>query len=130
MTSSPGRSKEDYNEEKWIEANWLCSEERNEKDNKDEEEFFAFDIFADPDPYDTFLFTFGEGINLKLKGIKQENGQTLNSTGLTLWRASPKLCEYMVSNAILVKGEKVLEVSKRFRIGKYDPQALIYCISR
>mmetsp|Transcript_5561 Transcript_5561/g.8124 ORF Transcript_5561/g.8124 Transcript_5561/m.8124 type:complete len:265 (+) Transcript_5561:95-889(+) len=113
MSLSPSSSRHPMNndkeEETWIEANWLCSEGGKEQD-ENEEGLDVFDLFSDPDPYDTFRFTFGSNIALNLKGIKQENGQTLKSTGLTLWRASPALCEYMVPNAEPMKGKKVLEL--------------------
>uniref|UniRef100_A0A7S1Y3T4 Calmodulin-lysine N-methyltransferase n=1 Tax=Grammatophora oceanica TaxID=210454 RepID=A0A7S1Y3T4_9STRA len=78
------------------------------------------DLFADPDPRDIFQFTFHQSTNnnnnnnnsettgekndltsssihVKLSGYKMENGQILRSTGLTLWTASPRLCEYLVT---------------------------------
>jgi predicted nicotinamide N-methyase len=67
------------------------------------------DLFADPDPFDTFDFQFGE-IKIHIQGHKMENGQTLHSTGLTLWRASPLLCQYMVSQQDLIRERTVLEV--------------------
>ena len=58
-----------------------------------------FSLFSDPDPDDTFTYTYdndGVCININLKGYKQELGQTLNSTGLTLWRASEYLNAYLL----------------------------------
>lgn len=86
-------------EERWIEAEAMS-------DNEDE----LGGLFADPDPLDTFRFDFG-GHHLVLSGYKAELGQTLNSTGLTLWRASEILCQYMVEHPILIENETVLEVS-------------------
>jgi predicted nicotinamide N-methyase len=96
------------------------------------------DLFADPDPLDTFHFewtvpvplpackvvpveqqqqqqqqedpkdltspsnsdnsnsTKTKTVRITLSGHKAELGQTLHSTGLTLWRASELLCNYMI----------------------------------
>jgi hypothetical protein len=82
------------------------------------------DLFADPDPLDTFHFewtvpclpfatheqpnqnqnelsdnhpsTKTRTVSITLTGHKAELGQTLHSTGLTLWRASELLCDYMI----------------------------------
>ena len=35
--------------------------------------------------------------NFQVNGVKRELGQTLSSTGLTIWRAAEHLCEYMVN---------------------------------
>ncbi|GKY90519.1 hypothetical protein MPSEU_000025600 [Mayamaea pseudoterrestris] len=82
-------------DERWIEA-----ESMKNQDDDDEEEFGS--LFQDPDPYDTFDFKWthqGRDICLQFKGHKQELGQTLNSTGLTLWRASNILCDFMLLHA-------------------------------
>lgn len=121
---SPGlrecRSKveEQEEEEEWIEAyGW--------NDDKEEEEGFG-DLFADPDPFETFHFTFeldkddsnraaessdNSTINIMVRGHKAENGQTLNSTGLTLWRASNILCEYLLKHSRrMIQHKSVLEL--------------------
>mmetsp|Transcript_14999 Transcript_14999/g.41536 ORF Transcript_14999/g.41536 Transcript_14999/m.41536 type:complete len:324 (-) Transcript_14999:57-1028(-) len=93
-----------------------------------------FAMFADPDPYQTFEFDFprnaGTGsaagksdaekdssngndgmIHIALHGQKQENGQTLHSTGLTLWRAAELLCDYMVQEqATFIHNKSCLEL--------------------
>lgn len=89
--------------------------------------------FADPDPYETFEFEFGnkndddqnkDHHHITLHGHKQENGQTLHSTGLTLWRASELLCEYLVEHQELVANKRVVEV----RRGRLD--WIMYACSR
>lgn len=58
-----------------------------------------------------YAFTFAEGrINFTLKGVKQELGQTLDSTGLTIWRAAEHLCEYIENNASLFEDKVVCEL--------------------
>lgn len=106
----PSHEDNELVEERWIET----------EDSGDEEP--CLDLFADPDPYDTFHFTFDakkqasqdEGtnqINITLQGMKQENGQTIHSTGLTLWRASPILCDFLSSNhERYCKNKMVLEL--------------------
>lgn len=91
------------------------------------------DLFADPDPLDTFLFRFDldrgrdhdEGDNggigatsdlprqrveISLLGYKAELGQTLHSTGLTLWRASSLLSDFLVQNPSYIRQQAVVEV--------------------
>lgn len=41
--------------------------------------------------------TFGE-VTFSVRGVKQELGKTLDSTGLTIWRAAENLCNWMVEN--------------------------------
>ena len=95
-------------DQRWIEA------ESMRKDNDEEEEGFDT-LFQDPDPFDTFAFDWQfrqRDIHIELKGHKQELGQTLNSTGLTLWRASNILCDFLLQHAAeFVEGKTILEVS-------------------
>lgn len=92
-------------EVRWIEAEELTDNSNNgEHDEPD-----MGDLFADPDPFDTFDFSFGE-IQIHIQGHKMENGQTLHSTGLTLWRASSLLCDYMISHQGCIRTRTVLEV--------------------
>jgi hypothetical protein len=92
---------------------WIEAESMKNKDDDDDEGFDS--LFADPDPFDTFAFEWKYGtrdIQIRLHGHKQELGQTLNSTGLTLWRASNILCDFLVQHAAeLVANKKILEVS-------------------
>lgn len=103
----------EYNEVDWIEM---------KSDESDEDNGFN-GMFNDPDPFDTFVHTFcldpsdcsgasaavaagpssdattaTAAITITLRGHKAEIGQTLNSTGLTLWRAAPILCHFLVKN--------------------------------
>lgn len=82
--------------------------------DEDEAEFGS--LFQDPDPYDIFQFDWThdkQDIHVRLKGHKQELGQTLNSTGLTLWRASSILCDFLLQHSKeFVESQRILEVSE------------------
>ena len=56
-----------------------------------------------------FRPSFG-GVTLELMGLKRELGQTLDSTGLTIWRAADHLCEYVAANREMFRNKKVLEL--------------------
>ena len=77
-----------------VETEWVEMKPEN-----DDEGFGG--MFDDPDPYETFTHSFRDGdedIVITLKGHSAENGQTLNSTGLTLWRAAPVLSNFLLTN--------------------------------
>lgn len=105
------QQEEEWEEEKWIEAD---GEGNNQSDdNKNNEQVPNIgDLFADPDPYDTFCFAFGKNITITLSGVKAKNGQTIRSKGLMVWRASLQLCHYMVEHAHLIWDKHVVEVSQ------------------
>ena len=87
----------------WIEADYVSGS------HDDDEEPDVGDLFADPDPYDTFIHEVGNH-SIVLRGYKEENGQTIPSTGLTLWKAAPLLCEFLQQNASLIQNKRVLEL--------------------
>lgn len=66
------------------------------------------------DKYDNFEINFGEEserpVNFTVKGVKRELGQTLYSTGLTVWRAAYHLCEYIYQNPGRFSGKSVCEL--------------------
>mmetsp|Transcript_55740 Transcript_55740/g.81451 ORF Transcript_55740/g.81451 Transcript_55740/m.81451 type:complete len:280 (-) Transcript_55740:143-982(-) len=68
-------------------------------DIADKEEIFEY----------TFSGTNEEQITVELKGVKKELGQTLSSTGLTIWRAAEELARFTVENPELFNGKTVLE---------------------
>ena len=50
-------------------------------------------------------------VHFTLHGLKRELGQTLNSTGLTVWRAAFHLCDYIYkTKAEKFKGKSVCEL--------------------
>jgi 2-polyprenyl-3-methyl-5-hydroxy-6-metoxy-1,4-benzoquinol methylase len=104
MNPNPGSS-----EVRWIESEARQEQYRAHRGIKDDEEDDAMsDLFSDPDPLDTFSFRFElpphenstsdtpELVDITLSGHKAELGQTLHSTGLTLWQAAAPLCEVLV----------------------------------
>lgn len=120
-------------EEIWIESDGNGIQNQNTDDSDHEVEIGSLDIFADPDPFEEFSQTFSirnetskdrsiksgttedkkyypDQVHIHLFGVKAENGQTLNSTGLTLWRASSLLCEYLASNPGIARNKTVLEL--------------------
>ena len=133
-----GRNKGEE-EERWIEADWsMASSTGGGKGSEGNDDALddvpeMGDLFADPDPYDIFLRTYrvrcgnigektpatatGGGqeeefddLTVSLRGVKAENGQTIRSTGLTLWRASDLLCRYLCSHPSAVRGQSVAEL--------------------
>lgn len=57
----------------------------------------------------TFHMKFGD-IEFDVKGVKQNLGQTLDSTGLTIWRAAEHLCEWIIKNSNVFAGKHVCEL--------------------
>ena len=49
-------------------------------------------------------------ISIVIKGFKHEHERIFDSTGLTLWRASKLLCNYMCSNPQVIQNKRVLEI--------------------
>lgn len=103
-------------EARWIESEWLASASPAAVDEDDDEPAMT-DLFADPDPMDTFDFTWRRSneddapIAICLAGYKAELGQTLSSTGLTLWRASELLANFLVQHeARYLRAQRVLEL--------------------
>lgn len=61
---------------------------------------------------DSFRFAFGadEQIVVRLNGLRRDIGQTLQSTGLTLWRAGDFLSDYMFARREIFQGKSVVEL--------------------
>ena len=57
----------------------------------------------------TFHMKFGD-IEFDVNGVKQNLGQTLDSTGLTIWRAVEHLCEWIMKNSNVFAGKHVCEL--------------------
>mmetsp|Transcript_21804 Transcript_21804/g.33318 ORF Transcript_21804/g.33318 Transcript_21804/m.33318 type:complete len:265 (+) Transcript_21804:110-904(+) len=105
--------KKSYNgsisEVRWIEAqgNDYGTDRRGEE--------MLGSLFDDPDPHDIFIRDFhvpsqNLDISVTIRGMKAENGQTLASTGMTLWRASDIMCNYLAQNADDIEGRRCLEL--------------------
>ena len=68
-----------------------------------------------PPPTECHRFTYpaakdGEDIVIELKGFESESEQIWNSTGLTLWRSSQYLCDYLVENVKMLQDKRILEL--------------------
>ncbi|EGZ24076.1 hypothetical protein PHYSODRAFT_296275 [Phytophthora sojae] len=66
---------------------------------------------------DSFEFKFGQTqdgadaeITIRLNGLRRDIGQTLQSTGLTLWRAGDFLSDFMYQNRGRFAGKSVIEL--------------------
>lgn len=127
---------DDSDDVRWIEAesphmDGTCAVTRRDVDadadaGSDDDSPDMGDLFADPDPLDTFHFEYAlpehetlnptktvipiKTVNITLTGHKAELGQTLHSTGLTLWRASELLCDYMIVQNTAIQQKNVLEL--------------------
>lgn len=102
----------------WIDA-WI----RWERDSKaivgDDEDENEND--APATPTDSFSFRYplpsshgdikgASFVSMELKGFPSESEETWNSTGLTIWRSSHHLCEYLLQHPELVKNKRVVEL--------------------
>jgi hypothetical protein len=66
--------------------------------------------FEIKDREEFFHFKFGDNIEFTLHGVKRELGQTLSSTGLTLWRAAEHLSQFCYDNQHLFRDKSILEL--------------------
>ena len=86
----------------------ICSKEdedvlssvRNHFDVHDKNEVFSFSFSRDD----------AQPIEFTVHGWKRELGQTLSSTGLTIWRAAEQLSNYIYNNSELFSGKRVCEL--------------------
>jgi predicted nicotinamide N-methyase len=58
---------------------------------------------------EVFDLQFG-AISFQVKGVKRHLGQTLNSTGLTIWRAADRLGDYIASHAERFRQKAIIEL--------------------
>ena len=98
----------------WVDA-WVRWERNsmavyNDEDEAQNEE----DDQPLPPPTERHQFTYpnegGDDIFIELKGFESESEQTWTSTGLTLWRSSQYLCDYLVDNAQKLQDKRILEL--------------------
>ncbi|OWZ16357.1 hypothetical protein PHMEG_0009863 [Phytophthora megakarya] len=65
---------------------------------------------------DSFEFNFGKSatedaeITIRLNGLRRDIGQTLQSTGLTIWRAGDFLSDYMYQDRSRFAGKSIIEL--------------------
>ena len=81
-------------------------------DSSSEDEDTIGSLFTEPDIFrsETFNFPLPSGVVVTLSGLKRETGQTLASTGLTVWRASDHLNAYIHSHLDKFRGKEVVEL--------------------
>lgn len=120
------------NEQEWIEIpdGWGQAKEsssssserdkqRNEQPDSDDERP-AMDIFANPDPRESYCFRIPKNNNnnndnddmlVELTGFHLDSDETSHSTGVTLWGASPRLAKYItLEQHYCIHGKKVVEL--------------------
>jgi len=119
---------------RWPEDDVVDKNQPNSSCSDNDEDENPFDPFADSDPNEIFHFRFvtsrngsitstnhieeettnsdDESIHLEIHGYKTDSDQVWESTGLTLWKASKYLCDYMVKHADKLRGQRILEVSE------------------
>lgn len=98
---------------RWIEdAEDNSAKAADGNDSDEEEANLGIDLFAVDlrDPSDVFMLTVGDSITLTLSGIKAKFPHLLQSTGLTLWEGSEKLCKYLCDHPQVVKDKSVVEL--------------------
>ena len=101
----------------WVDAAIRYSHlQPNNDDNTVEEEVDEDDL---PSPTESHTFIYpnpnnngcGTDIKVEIKGFHDDSEQTWNSTGLTLWRSSHYLCQYLLS-----EGYKTLQKDNHIRV--------------
>lgn len=109
-------------------------EQHNQQDDEQEKEGQSYGANADDTNEDREVFTFQYqikiptnisntneedkdeeqerivNVSLKLKGFQQESNITYCSTGLTMWPAAEKLCNYMVKHPSFVRNKRIVEL--------------------
>lgn len=100
-------------EQEWIESpdGWGAAKECRVSDDGFDG---SKDLFGDNDPseYFTFLIKIDDNTTkfLRLHGFKLDSEETDRSTGVTLWRAAPRLATFLQNHSEVVRGKSVLEL--------------------
>jgi len=87
----------------------------NADDDDDYQNPPGFDLFGNDTSEDTFPFHVslpdGTSVHLELEGFRLDTDEAAQSTGVTLWKAAPRLAEYLVAERqSLVVEKSVLEL--------------------
>lgn len=90
------------------EQQWI--EDRSD-DEEDNEQPLGFDLFNTDkkDPVDEFKIEIGDE-TITLHGIRSRYPHLLQSTGMTLWKGSKNLCNYLCENPSVVCGKTIVEL--------------------
>ena len=77
---------------RWIEDNHdqQLSRDKGPDNNNEDEDRAYLDPFVDENPYETFAYE-----SVSVHGYKRDADAVWKSTGVTLWRASEYLCDYL-----------------------------------
>ena len=96
--------------------------DNNDSDDDDDSEqpYGGLDLFSTDhrDPTDIFTVTLSPNNNnnhhpemsIRLTGIKAKYPHLLQSTGMTLWKGSQHLCDFLVENPAIVRHKSVVEL--------------------
>mmetsp|Transcript_21081 Transcript_21081/g.44050 ORF Transcript_21081/g.44050 Transcript_21081/m.44050 type:complete len:315 (-) Transcript_21081:2181-3125(-) len=101
--------KEEDVEVPWIEDADDDDDENNlgNDDDDDEEEYNSagIDLFSTDHrkPQDDFTISFADGKHVTLTGIKAKYPHLLQSTGMTLWKGSRNLCDFLIASTTLAE---------------------------
>ena len=84
-------------------------DEDNNNNNDAKNENVATDG-VEKDKQDPNKMSTTKEISIQLKGYKHEHERIFDSTGLTLWRASKLLCQFMCTNYTKIRNKSVIEL--------------------
>lgn len=106
----------------WIDA-WVRWERNSKQLDSDESDSDEHDDTPPAVASDTFSFRYPLApqsietnkdkkpfVTIELRGFPSESEQIWNSTGLTLWRSSHYLCEYLIQHPELIQHKQVVEL--------------------
>lgn len=122
MSTSNASADDEVKETNWTDDAVRWTAEENEHfggggcggDEDDDDEGVA-DIFKE-DPRTSFSFQFehpeerSRSIDIELQGFKYDSDEIYKSTGLTLWRAASKTCDYILQHHSILQGKRILEL--------------------
>jgi len=137
MSSPTEEHEETESEVPWTDDSIRWTEEENARDrilegDEEDEDYGEMNrsIFQDPDPTTLFRYQFGvppstlanqEGsesgtptehdkLEIELYGYKEESDEIWRSTGLTIWKASKYLCDFILQERHQLHNKQILEV--------------------
>ena len=107
-------------ESPWIDA-WVRWERNSMETYNDDDQEHDDDEHEQelPPPTETYTFTYpnpkssesADSITIELRGFDSDSEQIWNSTGLTVWKSSHHLCNYLVEHSRMLENNKrILEL--------------------
>ena len=101
-------------EQHWIEAPEGWGQDDKQEDNSTELGGGVLDIFERSDPSESFSFDIelnnGVTQSILLSGFRLDSDETDRSTGVTIWKAAPRLVRYLQEHISHVSQKSVLEL--------------------